>query len=124
MSVPVTEYVKAWQCIGCGKIEAPQTCVGICQDRRVEFVYASDYEEALARTDEVRQRVTTLEAIVRQLATIVPRDGEWERSYRALQERARKALAEHQGTTGEQAPSGASARSASGGSRQPSQDGH
>jgi len=32
--------VKAWQCIGCGKIDAPQTCIGICQDCRVEFVYA------------------------------------------------------------------------------------
>jgi uracil-DNA glycosylase len=28
-------YVKAWQCVGCGKIEAPQTCIGICQDRKV-----------------------------------------------------------------------------------------
>ena len=34
----MTEYVKAWQYIGCGKIEAPQTCVGICQDREVELV--------------------------------------------------------------------------------------
>lgn len=92
--VTVTDYVKAWQCIGCGKIEAPQTCVGICQDRRVEFVYASDYEEALARVDDARQRAATLEAIVRQLATIMPRDGEWERSYRALQDRARQALAD------------------------------
>ena len=22
-------YVAAWQCIGCGKIEAPQTCIGV-----------------------------------------------------------------------------------------------
>ncbi len=124
MSAPVTDYVKAWQCIGCGKIEAPQTCVGICQDRRVEFVYATDYEEALARTDEAQQRVTMLEAIVRQLATIVPRDGEWERSYRALQQRARKALADHEGTASEQVLPGASAPSASGANRQPPQDGH
>jgi hypothetical protein len=42
-------YVKAWQCIGCGKIEAPQTCIGVCQDRKVEFVYAFEHEEALAQ---------------------------------------------------------------------------
>jgi hypothetical protein len=29
------DYVKAWQCIGCGKIEAPQACIGVCQDRKV-----------------------------------------------------------------------------------------
>ncbi len=91
------DYVKAWQCIGCGKIEAPQTCVGICQDRKVEFVYASDYEDALLRA-------ATLEVVVRQLATIVPRDGEWERSYRALQARAQRALAELAGSAQKRPP--------------------
>jgi hypothetical protein len=44
----MNDYVKAWQCIGCGKIEAPQICIGICQDRKVQFVYADEYERALA----------------------------------------------------------------------------
>lgn len=85
------DYVKAWQCIGCGKIEAPQTCVGICQDRKVEFVYATEHREAIARTEA---QVRGLTAIVRQIAQTTPRDGEWERSYRALQESARLALAQ------------------------------
>lgn len=85
----MTEYVKAWQCIGCGKIEAPQTCVGVCQDRKVEFVYAQEHREAIAR---VQSQASTMEALVRQIAGTTPREGEWERSYRALQERARRAL--------------------------------
>ena len=72
------ERIKAWQCIGCGRIEAQQTCIGICEDRPQSFVYADDYDR--------------LEALVRQLATITPRDGEWERTYRALQRRARQLL--------------------------------
>lgn len=44
----MSDRVKAWQCIGCGRIEAPQTCIGICQDRKVEFVYAAEHQEALA----------------------------------------------------------------------------
>ena len=87
----MTESVKAWQCIGCGKIEAPQTCVGICQDRKVELVYAHDHREALAR---VQAQANLMEALVRQIAWTTPRKGEWERSYRALQERARRALAQ------------------------------
>ena len=98
------DYVKAWQCIGCGKIEAPQTCVGICRDVRVEFVYAADYEAALARVDATQEHLATLEGIVRQLATITPRDGEWERSYRALQERARTAFARYVALTGASSP--------------------
>jgi hypothetical protein len=89
MSAPQADIVKAWQCIGCGKIEAPQTCVGICQDRKVELVYAHDHRALL----EYAMRA---EALVRQIALITPRAGEWERSYRALQEKARQLLAEPQ----------------------------
>ncbi len=80
------ERIKAWQCIGCGRVEAPQTCIGVCEDRRVELVRA---EEA----DALAARVEQLEQFVRQLARITPREGEWERSYRALQARARELLA-------------------------------
>jgi hypothetical protein len=52
----MSDYVKAWQCIGCGKIEAPQTCVGVCQNRKVEFVYAFEHEAALARLEVARWR--------------------------------------------------------------------
>lgn len=86
----MTETVKAWQCIGCGKIEAPQTCVGICQDRKVELVYAQEHVAALARA---QAQTSAMELIVRQIAGITPREGEWERSYRALQNRARQTLA-------------------------------
>lgn len=71
--------MKAWQCIGCGRIEASATCIGICEDRPVELVYAAQLEEALG--------------LLRQLAWSTPREGEWERSYRELQARARKILA-------------------------------
>jgi len=89
----MSEYVKAWQCIGCGKIEAPQTCVGVCQDRRVEFVYAAEHEEALLELARERARASRFEALVRQLAHTTPHQHEWERSYLALQNQARQALA-------------------------------
>jgi len=91
----MTEYVKAWQCIGCGMIEAPQTCIGVCEYRRTDLVYASEHEQALAQAAAARKRADALEALVRQLARTTPRDGEWERSYRALQEQARRVLAGH-----------------------------
>ena len=85
----MTERIKAWQCIGCGKIDAPQPCIGICQDHKIELVHAGDYDRLLAHTRE-------LETLVRMLAQTTPREGEWERSYRLLQERARGLLAQHQ----------------------------
>ena len=88
----MNETVKAWQCIGCGKIEAPQTCIGVCQDRKVEFVYASEHSEALAELAQARRHAGLLEALVRRLAATNPRQGGWEHSYRALQKQARATL--------------------------------
>ena len=83
----MAERLTAWECIGCGRIEGAQQCVGICQDRKMDFVYASDF-------DNLRARAEALSALVRQLAHTTPRDGEWERTYRALQARAQKALSQ------------------------------
>ncbi len=88
----MSERVTAWQCIGCGRIEGPQPCIGVCQDRRVDFVYASEHDEALAELARVRRQTEALADFVRQLARITPHEGEWESAYRALQERARRTL--------------------------------
>jgi len=89
----MTDYVKAWQCIGCGRIEAPQNCVGICQDRKVEFVYAGEHRALLAQAERTAQRLAALERIVRRLARTAPRAGAFEASWQALQSEARRALA-------------------------------
>lgn len=88
----MTERITAWQCIGCGRIEGAQPCVGICEDRRTDFVYASDHDEVLVRLTLMRERKEALVALVRQLAHTTPREGEWERTYRALQAHAREML--------------------------------
>src|ERR1019366_9504969 len=43
------ERISAWQCIGCGRIEGPQPCVGVCQDKKVTFVSAEAYDAVAAR---------------------------------------------------------------------------
>src|SRR6476660_4680980 len=87
------ERVTVWQCVGCGKIEGPRPCIGICQDRKAEFVYAVDYDDAIAQVGLIRRKAMVLEALVRRLACTTPRDGEWQRSYHALQNQARQTLA-------------------------------
>ena len=77
------ERRKVWQCIGCGRIEDPQPCVGICQDRPAEYVLAADHDRAIAALTEV----------VRTIALTTPREGEAARHWQALQARARAALA-------------------------------
>ena len=88
----MSEYVKAWQCIGCGKIDAPAPCVGVCEDRLVEFVYAFEHRQALMRAQCEARRADVLAGLVRKLANTRPANGQWERSFRALQDDARSTL--------------------------------
>lgn len=88
--------MKVWQCIGCGRIEEPRECVGVCQFARIDVVHAWQHEQALG---EERARWAGLERLAHRLAHATPRAGEWERGYRALQEEARRLLGVRSGTT-------------------------
>jgi len=76
------QRIKVWQCIGCGRIDDPQPCIGICRDEKREYVDAADHDRI----------VSLLEDIVRTIATTAPREGEAARHWAALRERARSAL--------------------------------
>jgi hypothetical protein len=93
----MTDRVQTWQCIGCGRIESPQTCIGVCEYRKAEFIHAFEHEQVVAQEAAARRQADALLALVRQLACTTPRQGEWERSYRALQDQARRALAALEG---------------------------
>ena len=88
----VTNTIAAWQCIGCGRLEAPQTCIGICQDRKVELVTAWDHADVLVALDKANERIRTLEALLTKLARTMPREGAWKPSFLAFQTQARKTL--------------------------------
>jgi len=86
------ETIEAWKCIGCGNIEAPQTCIGVCQYRKVQLVDALEHERVVRDLRDAQQRQRVYDALLRRLACTTPRDGQWERSYRALQNEAQCAL--------------------------------
>jgi len=81
----MADTIKAWQCIGCGRLEGPAQCIGVCQDQPVELVTAADYLSAVARAE-------ALEEVVRKIAHTAPKKGQCERTWLALQAEARKAL--------------------------------
>jgi hypothetical protein len=88
----IPDRLTVWQCIGCGKIEGPQPCIGVCEDQKVELVYASAYDKAIEQVAIIQRRAEALETIVRFIAHTTPHEGKWEASYRALQDKARQTL--------------------------------
>jgi hypothetical protein len=92
----IPNTIVAGQCIGCGRLEAPQNCIGICQNRMVELVSVWDHAEALVALQDANERIAALEAFVSKLAHTTPREGAWKDSYLALQKQARNlALGDH-----------------------------
>jgi hypothetical protein len=88
------DIVTVWQCVGCGRIEAPQPCVGVCQDRLARFVAATDHEEALGRLQAARQKAAALKGLMHWLTLTSPREGQWKTCYTTFQAEARRLLSE------------------------------
>jgi len=81
----MVDTIEGWRCIGCGRVDAPRPCIGVCEDRRVELVLAQDYAELAWRVQE-------LEEALALIARVTPKAGQLEDSWLALQARARKLL--------------------------------
>jgi len=96
--MPYSEHtaIKAWECQGCGRIEAPQPCIGVCQDRAVEFVRSEEYEVLIERYSKLVEHNARMRELLVRLAGTHPRDGRWEKGYRALQARSAELLKDMQ----------------------------
>lgn len=81
--------IKVWQCVGCGRIDHPMPCVGICSDRKAEYVPATEHD---AIVGSLRAELEALRGVVGTIARTTPHEGEAGRTWRALQARARAAL--------------------------------
>jgi len=77
--------IIAWRCSGCGRLEAPQPCIGVCSDRKIELVDAGDHERVLAQVEKLQVEYDRLAQFIRMVASNKPHEGCWEKSYRHLQ---------------------------------------
>ena len=89
----MTDIIEAWQCAGCGRIEAPQPCIGVCRDHKIRMVDKDDYELALDQLREAQDRLASATQLLSRLAHSTPREGYWKQSYLTLQALARELLA-------------------------------
>ena len=81
----MVETIEGWRCIGCGRVDAPRPCVGVCQDKRVELVLAEDYAEMAWRVEQLQQALALI-------ARTTPKPDQLEACWLALQARARTLL--------------------------------
>ena len=88
----MTDTIEAWQCIGCGRVEAPQTCIGVCRDRKVQLVGLAEFVQARAEADARRGRLADVPARLQRFALAKPNEGRWDAAWQALQAQLREVL--------------------------------
>jgi hypothetical protein len=84
--------VIVWRCPDCGGVDAPQPCIDVCIWRPADWVDATSHESERSRAALDREVEQSLAGLLRMLAFATPRDGQWERSWRAFQSQARLAF--------------------------------
>jgi hypothetical protein len=80
----VVDTFRAWLCTGCGRVEAPQPCLGVCVRKPDEVVRSDHHAAAAARAADAMRDARELAGLVSRLAWTTPRDGGWEASLAAL----------------------------------------
>ena len=86
------ETVTVWRCGDCGGVDAPRECIDVCLWGPADWVDAALYEPQRSRATVDREVERSLAGLLRRFAFTTPRDGQWERSWRALQSQARLAF--------------------------------
>lgn len=94
MAVPPTPeeppaVVDAWGCPDCGRIDAPQPCLGVCIFRPVLMADAAELHPLTAEADALAEEDRALTALAVLVAHVRPRPGAEDRTAAALRERAR-----------------------------------
>ena len=86
------EVITTWACDSCGRIEAPQPCIGVCIRPETPMVEASEHAAVVAAARTVAAELERLAPLLRQLAWSRPRADHREEMQQALRAAAHRAL--------------------------------
>lgn len=86
------DRATTWWCSGCGGIDAPQPCLGICIWRRIDWVNAQIYDREHKRAVAGRDTELRLRALLRPVASITPRERQWKLGWRTMRAQAQRSL--------------------------------
>jgi len=86
------ETVIVWRCQDCGGVDSPKECIDVCIWGPADWVDAASYESERSRAVVDRAVEQSLTGLLRRFVFATPRDGQWERSWRAFQSQARLVL--------------------------------
>jgi hypothetical protein len=89
---PEVDVIEGWGCPRCGRVDAPQPCLGICVRRPGLVADITEYREYAAQAQRTAEADRALAAFAHLVAGIHPRAGREQQTVDGLRVRARALL--------------------------------
>lgn len=92
--VPDLAVIEAWGCPRCGRIDAPQPCLGVCVRHPGVVADVSEYRRLAEITAQLVADDHAFTTLARLLATVTPRPGHEQSTLTAVRSRAQELLSQ------------------------------
>ncbi len=89
---PEVDVIEGWGCPRCGRVDAPQQCLGICIRRPGLVADVAEYREYAAYAQRVAESDRALSAFAHVVGGVHPRPGREQQTVEGLRPRARQLL--------------------------------
>lgn len=89
---PEPDVIEGWGCPRCGRVDAPQPCLGICIRRPGLVADVAEYREYAAQAERAADTDRSLSTFVHLVAGLHPRPGHEQQTAETLRSRARELL--------------------------------
>ena len=89
---PEVEVIEGWGCPRCGRVDAPQPCLGICIRRPGLVADVTEFREYAAQAEEAAETDRSLSAFAHVVAGVHPRPGREQQTVEGLRSRAKVLL--------------------------------
>lgn len=89
---PEPDVIEGWGCPQCGRVDAPQPCLGICVRRPGLVADVAEYREYAEHAQRMAEIDRTLMAFAHVVAGVRPRPGREQQTLESLRSRARELL--------------------------------
>jgi hypothetical protein len=86
---PPALAIETWRCLTCGRIEAPQPCLGVCIKHPADMIAADVHAPVRTQAEAAFAELARLTELVRRIAHTTPRAGQAARTLGALRDETR-----------------------------------
>ncbi len=89
---PEVDVIEGWGCPRCGRVDAPQPCLGICVRRPGVVADVAEYRDYAGHALRMAETDRALSAFAHVVAGVHPRPGREQQTVESLRSRARELL--------------------------------